>query len=322
MTAEPFFPAIHEVAVIAMHGVIPFDLATACMTFAHIYPPGRPEPYRVRVCGEARDVKAGSYDLCVGGTLDDVAVARTVIVPGIADLTAPISERVIATVRTAAARGSRVASICTGAFILAEAGLLDGCRATTHWAAAKELARRYPRVRVDADVLFVDEGRVLTSAGAAAGLDLCLHLIARDLGNAAAASAARLAVMPIRRDGGQAQFIVPDPTAMHSELGPLLAWMDEHAHRALTLNEIAAHASTSVRTLSRRFKASTGTTPAQWMLEARIRRARNLLETTDWPVERIANEAGFDSASSLRESFGKRLGTTPSAYRRALGAAG
>ncbi len=246
---------MHEIAVIAMHGVIPFDLAMARETFGHVFPPGQIAPYHVRVCGEARDVKGGAYDLRVGWTLADVASARTVIVPGIADPSAPISERVIEVLGAAAKGGARIASICTGSFVLAEAGLLDGRRATTHWAAAGELARRYPAVTVDPDVLFVDEGRVLTSAGAAAGLDLCLHMIACDLGTPAAASAARLAVMPLRREGGQAQFIVHDEPAAHPEIGPLLAWMDEHAQRSPSLEDVAAHAATSVRTLSRRSRA-------------------------------------------------------------------
>lgn len=288
--------------------------------FGHVFSPGQAEPYRVRVCGEARDVKAGAYDLRVGWTLDDVAAARTVIVPGIANPSAPISERVVEVLRAAAAGGARVASICTGSFVLAEARLLDGRRATTHWAAAPELARRYPAVTVDPDVLFVDEGRMLTSAGAAAGLDLCLHMIACDLGLVAAASAARLAVMPLRREGGQAQFIVHEGPAAHPAIGPLLAWMDEHAHRSPSLEDVAAHGATSVRTLSRRFKALTGTTPLQWMLHARIRRAQTLLERTTLSVDSVAQQVGFESASTLRDAFVKRIGTTPIAYRRALGA--
>ncbi len=195
---------MHIVAVVAYHGVLPFDLAMPCEVFARVAVPGVAEPYRVKVCGTARTVRAGLVDLRAPYRLADVAGARTVILPGIADPGVPVSREVISTVRDAAEQGARVASICTGAFVLAATGLLDGLRATTHWAAAPMLAAAYPAVVVDPGVLFVDNGEILTSAGAAAGLDLCLHMVRRDYGPAAAAHAARLAVMPLERDGGQA----------------------------------------------------------------------------------------------------------------------
>jgi len=215
--------------------------------------------------------------------------------------------------------GARIASIWVGAFPLAAAGLWDGLRAPTHGAAGGELARRYPRIEVDAGVLFVDNGQVLTSAGAAAGLDLCLHMIRRDHGSAVAADAARLAVMPLERDGGQAQFITYERQgADGSGLGPLLRWMEETAHRGLTLADIAGRAKMSPRTLNRRFREQTGTTPLRWLKRSRIRRAQYLLETTAHPVERIASQVGFNSPTSFRDQFRRLVSTSPNAYRRAF----
>ncbi|WP_280181344.1 GlxA family transcriptional regulator, partial [Nocardia farcinica] len=217
--------------------------------------------------------------------------------------------------------GTRIASICTGTFPLAATGLLDGLRATTHWAAAEALARAHPAVTVDPDVLYVDnDGRVLTSAGAAAGLDLCLHLVRRDYGSAVAADAARLAVMPLEREGGQAQFIVAPlpPAPSGSALEPLLIWLQDNLSRPLTLGEIAAHAGTSTRTLLRQFRDQTGTTPLRWLHRARIHRAQHLLETTDHTVERIATQVGFGSPTTFRERFTRVTGVTPHAYRRSF----
>ena len=311
---------MHIVAVIAYHGVLPFDLATPCEVLCRVVVPDLAEPYSVRVCGVARTVKAGALDIRAPYTLADVADAQTVMLPGIADPTMPIPQDVLAAVRDAAARGARIVSICTGAFVLAATGLLDGLRATTHWAAAGLLSARHPAIAVDANVLFVDNGQVLTSAGAAAGLDLCLHMVRRDYGPAAAAQAARLAVMPLERDGGQAQFIVHQPSASDTSLQPLLHWLTENLHRGLDLDEVARHAAMAPRTLSRRFREQVGTTLLQWILAARVRRAQLLLETTSLSVEQVAIQTGFGSATMLRERFAKVVGTTPTAYRRALGA--
>ena len=212
-----------------------------------------------------------------------------------------------------------MASICTGAFVLAAAGLLDGMRATTHWLAAAELAARYPAVTVDAKVLFIDNGAILTSAGAAAGLDLCLHMVRCDYGAAMAARAARLAVTPLERDGGQAQYIVHEPPASDATLRPLLNWLEERLHHRLSLQQIANHGALSTRTLTRRFREQVGTSPMQWLLAARIRRARELLETTDLSTHRVASEVGFESVSAFRERFHQDVGTSPAEYRRTFG---
>jgi transcriptional regulator GlxA family with amidase domain len=211
----------------------------------------------------------------------------------------------------------RLVSICTGAFVLAAAGILDGRRATTHWAAAPELARRYPKIDVDPDVLFIDHGPVATSAGAAAGLDLCLHLVRRDHGAAAAAQTARSSVMPLERAGGQAQFIAHEPPS-GATLQPLLDWLTDNLRTPLTLADIAAHAAMSSRSLSRHFRQQTGASPMQWLGRQRIRRAQQLLETTAGPVEQIGELVGFASPTAFRERFQRVVGVSPREYRQAF----
>ena len=311
--------ATHVVAVLALHGVVAFDLTIACEAFARVRLPGGQRAYQVRVCGEAPVIKAGLFDLRVPFDLGRTRDADTLIVPGIENVMMPVDDVVLDVVRAAAKRGARVASICSGAFVLAAAGLLDGRRATTHWRAATELALRYPAIDVDPNVLYVDNGNILTSAGAAAGLDLCLHMIRLDHGSAIAAEAARRAVVPLERDGGQAQYIVHEPPTSSSSLAPVLQWMANHLNADLSLEKIARRAAMSTRTLSRRFREQVGTTPLQWLLTQRIRRAQQLLETSDLSVERIATKVGFDSATNLRERFARVVGTSPTAYRRAFG---
>ncbi len=222
--------------------------------------------------------------------------------------------------RCAGPRGTRIASVCVGAFVLARTGLLDGLRATTHWAAAEQLAREFPLVDVRPDVLYVDNGSILTSAGAGAALDMCLHMIRRDLGSAVAANAARMSVMPLEREGGQAQFIVHEhpPVPRGSDLEPVLEWIEDNLAREITLGAMAARAGMSERTFSRRFREQTGTTPVQWLLRARVRRAQYLLENSDHTVERIAGQAGFGSPTAFRERFRRVVGTTPYGYRTAF----
>ena len=311
---------MHTVAVLALDGVLAFDLSTPVELFGRARTADGRAAYRVRVCAPKDEVDAGALAIRAPWGLHALSEADTIVVPGLADPTAPIPEDVLMALRAATGGGARVASICVGAFTLAAAGLLDGLRATTHWAAAGELSRLYPDVDVDAGVLFVDNGSVLTSAGAAAGLDLCLHMIRRDHGAAVAAEAARVAVMPPMRDGGQAQLVVHEPPgADGASLEPLLRWMEENLHNRPTLGEMAARANTSTRTLNRRFREQIGTTPLRWLQRARIRRAQSLLETTGHPVERIAGEVGFGSPTSFRDLFKNLVGTSPRDYRRAFG---
>ncbi|MFG2757160.1 GlxA family transcriptional regulator [Streptomyces wuyuanensis] len=302
-----------------MDQVIPFDLSTPIEVFTRTRLPDGRAGYRIRVCAEQPEVDAGSFTLRVPWGLDGLKGADTIIVPGTAT-TAPPSPEVLDALRAAAADGTRIASICSGTFPLAATGLLDGLRATTHWAAAAALADTYPDVTVDPGVLYVDNGQILTSAGAAAGLDLCLHMIRRDYGSAVAADAARLSVMPLEREGGQAQFIVPEhpPTPKGSTLEPLLTWLQGNLGRELTLADIAARAGTSTRSLIRHFREQTGTTPLQWLHSARIRQAQHLLETTDHSVERIAAQVGFGSPTAFRDRFKRTTGVSPHAYRRSF----
>jgi transcriptional regulator GlxA family with amidase domain len=309
---------MHTIAVLALDRVIPFDLSTPIEVFTRTrLPDGRPG-YQIRVCAERAEVDAGAFTLRAHWGLEGLKDADTVIVPGTADPAAPLSPAVHDALRTAAKNGTRIASICSGTFPLAATGLLDGLRATTHWRAAGHLAARYPEIDVDPHVLYVDNGQFLTSAGAAAGLDLCLHMIRRDYGSAVAADAARLSVMPLEREGGQAQFIVHDylPAPQGSTLEALLTWLQDNLSRDLTLADIADHAAMSTRTLIRRFRDQTGTTPLQWLHRARIRRAQHLLETTQHPVERIATQVGFGSATAFRDRFKRATGVSPHAYRR------
>ncbi|KAB2590108.1 GlxA family transcriptional regulator [Streptomyces arboris] len=309
---------MHTVAVLALDQVIPFDLSTPIEVFTRTrLPDGRPG-YQIRVCAERPEVDAGAFTLRAPWGLDGLTGADTVIVPGTATPAAPLSPAVRDALRAAARDGTRIASICTGTFPLAATGLLDGLRATTHWLAADLLAASHPAVEVDPDVLYVDNGRILTSAGAAAGLDLCLHMIRRDYGSAVAADAARLSVMPLEREGGQAQFIVHDyaPAPQGHALEPLLAWLQENLAAELTLADIASRAGMSTRTLMRRFREQTGTTPLQWLHRARIRQAQHLLETTDHSVERIGTQVGFGSPTAFRDRFRRTTGVSPRTYRR------
>lgn len=311
---------MQRVAVVAVDGVVAFDLATPNEVLGRVRLPNGQAGYRVRVCGVSRRIDAGAFQIKLDHGLDELSRADTIILAGVADVTAPVPDALVQAVRAAASAGVRIASICSGAFLLAATGLLDGRRATTHWLAAAELKRCYPQVAVDPNVLFVDEGQFLTSAGAAAGIDLCLHLVRRDYGSAAAASAARLSVMPLERDGGQAQFIQHPPLPeQHAALSRVLTWLEENLDDdTLTLDVIARRAAMSVRTLNRRFQAQLETTPLQWLVGARIRRAQALFETTGLPIERVAQRAGFGSVASLRAHFQRVVGTSPLRYRNAF----
>ena len=240
---------------------------------------------------------------------DLVAVAATAL--------RTFSPTVLAAVRDAYARGATVLSVCSGAFLLGEAGLLDGRACTTHWMTTDELATAYPLARVDRDVLFVDEDRIITSAGTAAGIDACLHLVRRELGAQVASTIARRMVVPPQRDGGQRQFIdAPIPTCTTDSLRGVLAWMEEHLHEDLPVEVLARRAAMSERTFARRFVAETGTTPAKWLVLQRIHRARQLLEASDLGIDQVATRSGFGSAALLRHHFQKAVGVPPTDYRR------
>ncbi|MEU8434723.1 helix-turn-helix domain-containing protein [Streptomyces sp. NPDC029216] len=314
---------LEVVAVLALDGVLPFELAIPGQVFGTANEAADSVHYEIRVCAPGRSATTspehGAFRIDTPYGLEGLVGAHTVVIPAHAGFPAPPPSAVTDALVRAAAQGARLASVCVGAFTLAATGLLDGYRATTHWQYADEFARRYPRVDVDPAVLFVDHGHLVTSAGVAAGLDLCLHLVRRDLGAALAAATARRIVMPLQRDGGQAQYIErPAAPADLSALQPVMRWMESRLERPLTLADIADHARISVRTLNRRFRAQTGTTPLQWLLHARIHRARQLLETTDLPITLLADRTGFGSPATLRHHFTRHTGTSPYAYRAAF----
>lgn len=306
--------------VLALDGVIAFDLATPVEVFGHARASDGQQLYDVAVAGPKRHVSAGVLGLSVPHGLDQLTRADTVLLPGRSVGSPPMPEPVVRAVRAAAQRGARIASICAGALDLAATGLLDGLRATTHWRAAGALQAMHPTVEVSADVLFVDNGQILTSAGASAGIDLCLHMIARDHGGAVAADAARTAVMPLIREANQAQYIRDDAIGA-TTLTTTLEWMERNAHLPISVADIAAHAAVSPRTLHRRFTTELGVSPSTWLAKTRVRAAQRLLETTDHSVDRVATKAGLGSAANLRAKFKEVVGTTPTHYRTALGSA-
>ncbi|MGE5292463.1 MAG: helix-turn-helix domain-containing protein [Micromonosporaceae bacterium] len=309
----------HTVAVLVWDHVPVFELAAACEIFG-VDRPDLTEPwYRMVLCapGPGPVPIRGGLSVPRPAGLGAMSRAGTVIVPACANVDAEIPGPVIGALRRAHARGARIASICTGAFVLAAAGLLDGRRATTHWMHADQLARRYPRVRVDPRVLYVDDGDILTSAGSAAGIDLCLHLVRKDYGTAVANALARRIVVPPHREGGQAQYVDQPLTRPREEgLGPALDWARARLGEPLTVADLARRAGVSERTFARHLRAATGTSTLQWLLHQRIRLAQELLESTGEPVEWIAHRCGFGAASGMRRHFARVTGVSPQAYRR------
>ncbi|MET9130001.1 GlxA family transcriptional regulator [Streptomyces antibioticus] len=314
----------HRVVVLALDGLIPFELGIPHRIF------GRPKDaegrplYEVVTCSVRPPGPVATdadFALMVDHGPETLATADTVVVPASYEL-GPVFERGVLTEELAAALahirpGTRLTSICTGVYVLAAAGFLDGRRATTHWAEADHMQKLFPRVRVDPDVLFVDEGDVLTSAGVAAGIDLCLHILRRDHGTAVANHVARYTVVPPHRDGGQAQYIarpVPDP--QQSSTASARAWALARLHEPIQLRDMAAQESMSVRTFTRRFREEAGVSPGQWLTRQRVERARHLLESSALSVDRIAHDAGFGTAQSMRQHLQTALGVTPTAYRR------
>jgi AraC family transcriptional regulator, transcriptional activator FtrA len=309
--------APHRVVAVVLDTVHPLDLAAPAHFFGYL---GVPR-YEFALAGEQPGpIRSSSgFDVVVEHGVGAIEEADTVIVPGYAAIERRPPDPVLEAMRAAAAKGARMTSICAGAFALAHAGLLDGRRVTTHWHIAGDLASLFPALDVDPDVLFVDEGDVLTSAGFASGLDLCLHVVRQDHGAKLATALARLTVIAPHRDGGQAQFIdlpVPPPVEGSPELSATRAWALENLGERLDVSTLAAHAMVSPRTFARRFRAETGTTPHRWVLHQRILEARRLLESTEMPIEDVATACGFGSAASLRSHFHRQTGTSPTAYRR------
>ncbi|MER6222961.1 helix-turn-helix domain-containing protein [Streptomyces sp900105755] len=305
-----------RVAVVASPPVSMFNLAIPEMLFDKAEADGRPG-YEVVICAPDPGPvpTTGGLDLYVPHGLEVLRGADTVIVAGTGKLYSP-DPRVLAALREAADAGVRIASICTGAFSLAEAGLLKGRRATTYWTHTEELRRRHPDVEVQGDVLYAQDGPFLTSSGYAAGIDLCLHLIRTDYGAAVANEVARLALVAPVRPGGQTQFThTPLPPERGTVCADTRGWAMRNLDKPLTLTDLARHAGVSVRTLTRRFHAESGVSPLQWLLHQRVERARELLESTTLPMDQVAAACGLGSADSLRVHLVRRTGLTPSAYR-------
>jgi AraC family transcriptional regulator, transcriptional activator FtrA len=305
-----------SVALAVTDGTPLFELAAACEVFGVDRELARPW-YELTVCGPDDAEVGGWLRASTRHGLESLADADTVIVPSCRDVSEAPPPALVDAVRTAHAAGARVASLCTGAFVLAEAGLLDGRRATTHWAHADLLRERYPAVSVDADVLYIDEGDVLTSAGKSAGMDLCLHLVRTDHGTAVANALARSLVVPPHRPGGQAQFI---PAAVahgrNHVLAGVTSWALERLDQPLTVPDLARQAGMTTRNLARHFNAVTGTSPLRWLLTERVRRAQELLETSDLSIEQIASRSGMGTATTLRRHFSQQLGVPPETYRQ------
>jgi transcriptional regulator GlxA family with amidase domain len=303
--------------VLALDAVVPLDLAIPAQVFG-TYPEA---PYRVTVCGAQAGQIATSagFPVVAAAGPEALAAADTVLVPGFTPHLRVPEAAVLDALRTASSRGARMVSICTGAFALAAAGVLDHRRVTTHWRDAVDLAARHPRLRVEPDVLYIDEGDVLTSAGVAAGLDLCLHILRRDHGATLANRIARRIVVPPHREGGQAQYVdQPLPEQPGGSLAATRAWALARLHEPLTVRVLAAHAHVSERTFARRFRAETGVSVLRWLHAQRIDAARTALETTDAPIDRIADRCGLGTAANLRKHFHRHVGTTPTAYRTAF----
>ncbi|MFG3259179.1 GlxA family transcriptional regulator [Streptomyces sp. NPDC048172] len=301
---------MHRVVVLALDGVYPFELGIPQRVFGTAG--GR---YEVVTCSaDGHPVRTTSdYAIAVSHGPEALETADTVVIPPSAVTEAADVAGALARIRP----GTRLVSICTGSFVLASSGLLDDRPATTHWIEADRFRRRFPRVRLDPNVLFVDDGDVLTSAGAASGLDVCLHLVREDHGSEVANQVARACVVPAWRDGGQAQYIerpVPEPSA--ESTAPARSWALAHLHLPLTLAELAERAQMSGRTFARRFQREVGVSPGRWLIQQRVERARHLLESSDLSVDHIAREVGFATAASLRQHLHATLGVSPLAYRR------
>ncbi|GAA3145320.1 transcriptional regulator FtrA [Planomonospora alba] len=325
LTAPERRAARRTVSVLAADGMSVFELGCVVEIF------GIPRPeldvpwYELAVCAETPGVElrvVGGFGLRAEHGLDVLAGADTVIVPGVPDVRDEVPRALVAALRSAHGRGARMVSICSGAFALAAAGLLDGREATTHWKYAELLQRRFPRVRVDPDVLYVDGGDVLTSAGSAAGLDLLIHLVRSDHGPGVANAVARRLVVPPHRDGGQAQFVraAVAPVEGDDAVAAAMAWALEHLAGPITVAALAKAAHMSERTFLRRFAERTGTSPIRWVVSQRIAASLPLLESTSAPVEEIAAAVGFDSPATFRHHFTRAMRTSPSAYRRTFAA--
>lgn len=316
------FGARRTVAVVVFDRLAVFETAVPCEVFGIDRSAMGAPTYGLMLCAADPPplrTTEGGFTIDTPYDLSHLPRADTVIVPAWRDVRETPPGNLLDALRAAHERGSRIASLCSGAFVLAHAGLLDGRRATTHWMYAGLLAQMFPRIEVEPSVLYIDEGQVLTSAGTAAGIDLCLHMVRRDHGAEAANLFARRMVVPPHRSGGQAQYVeAPLPEMGEDPLGETMSWAVAHLREPLTVQALAAHAHLSPRTFARQFLAMTGTSPLRWLLVQRVAAAQRLLETVDLPIDRVAEACGLGSAANLRLHFGRVVGTSPTAYRKAF----
>ena len=310
------------VAILAYDGLCTFEFGIA----VEIFGLARPEfdfpwySHQIAAVDQGPMRAMGGIQVLADGGLELLQEARTIIIPGWRDRHAAVPEELLTALRQAHARGARLLSICSGVFVLAATGLLDGRGATTHWRYTTELAERFPNILVDPDVLYVDSGQLITSAGSAAGIDACLHLVARDFGTQVANSVARRLVMSPQRTGGQAQFIpTPVSATPRSDLSRVMQWARERLHEPLEVRDLASEAAMSERTFLRRFTEASGQSPKTWLQHERLGRARELLESTDQHTEQIAHHCGYRSVESFRVAFRNVVGVPPSVYRERFG---
>lgn len=320
----PRYPAavLRSVALVALPGLAPFEFGVVCEVFGidRTAQGGPAFDLRIVTTDPGPVTTSLGFDMIVEGDLSGAEDADLLAIPALPR--GPVDERVLDLLRRAHARGAWILSVCSGAFVLAQAGILDGGRATTHWMHTDELAERFPSVRVDPDVLFVQEGRIVTSAGTAAGIDACLHIVREEWGAGAANVVARRMVVPPQRHGGQAQYIrTPIPEARADSFAEVTEWMLDNLDQELAVETLARRALMSPRTFARRFRADLGTTPLAWLNRQRLLRAQQLLEETDLTLETIAGRVGFGTAAVMRHHFVRVLQTTPAAYRRTFACA-
>jgi AraC family transcriptional regulator, transcriptional activator FtrA len=312
-------PKNRKVVAVIYDGLCTFEFAIVVEVFALPRPELKVDWYKFSACSADRvsSRATGGVRVVAPKGFAPLRGAGTVVIPGWKNADVDPSPGLVRALRQAHDRGARLMSICSGVFVLAATGLLDGKRVTTHWRYVDKLRARYPRIQVEPDVLYVDEGNILTSAGSAAGIDLCLHLVRRDYGAAVVNEVARRMVVPPHRDGGQAQYVqVPVPQQTEAGLAQVMEWASQRLNRPLSVGKLAAQAKMSARTFARRFVEQTGTTPHRWLTQQRLFAAQRLLETTAQSIDRIAESAGFDTAETLRHHFRRHFGTTPTQYRR------